>query len=89
LPELIARRGYGRVQGAASCKAAWRQAAGEFTARYTRLGMLRRGVLEITVANSTMVQELTFQKPALLEALATLLPGEGIKDLRFRTGPID
>ena len=40
-------------------------------------------------ANSTLVQELSFQKPALLETLTRLLPDERIRDLRFRVGPID
>jgi hypothetical protein len=43
----------------------------------------------VTVANSTLVQELSFQKPALLESLASLLPDEPIRDLRFRVGPVE
>ena len=78
LAQVMARRGYGRQQGAAACEEAWNQAAGALAAQYTRAGAVRRGMLEIVVANSTLVQELTFQKPRLLEVLAELLPDEGI-----------
>jgi predicted nucleic acid-binding Zn ribbon protein len=88
LSELMARRGYARVQSAAAYDAAWREAAGPLAAEYTRVGQLRRGTLEVVVANSTLVQELGFQKRALLQSLAKLLPDEGIENLRFRVGNI-
>ncbi len=89
LSELMARRGYARVQSAAAYDAAWREAAGPLAARYTRVGLLRRGTLEVVVANSTLMQELGFQKNALLKSLAVLLPDEGIEGLRFRAGNIE
>ncbi len=88
LAELMARRGFARVQSAAACEAAWNEAAGPLAARYSRAGEVRRGRLEVVVANSTMMQELMFQKPQLLESLRRLLPDEEIDDLRFRVGPI-
>ncbi|MCE5269197.1 MAG: DUF721 domain-containing protein [Planctomycetaceae bacterium] len=89
LSELMARRGYGRVQSAASCEAAWREAAGPLVAKYTRPGQLRRGTLEVVVAHSALMQELGFQKAKLLESLRRLLPDEGIENLRFRVGSVD
>lgn len=89
LAELMALRGYARVQAATSYQAAWRDAAGDFVARQSRIAALRRGVLEITVANSTLMQELGFQKVSLLAALAKRLPDESIRELRFRVGAID
>ena len=89
LTELMARRGFGRVQAASAYQQAWREASGQLIAKYTRAGAVRRGKLEVTVANSTLLQELGFQKPALLKSLAKLLPDENIDDLRFRVGPID
>jgi predicted nucleic acid-binding Zn ribbon protein len=88
LTELMARRGYARVQSAQAHEAAWRKAAGALAAKHTRIGALRRGKLEIIVTNSTLVQELMFQKSSLLKTLAELLPDEAIKDLRFRVGVI-
>jgi len=88
LSELMARRGYAGVQIARAYETAWREAAGELAARYTRVGGLRRGTLEVIVMNSTLVQELTFQKPTLLRLLAQLLPDERLEDLRFRVGTL-
>lgn len=89
LAELMARRGYAREQTAANYEAAWREAAGESLALHTRVGLLRRGALEVTVANSVLLQELTFQKQAILGQLSRLLPDERIEKLRFRVGPIE
>ena len=88
LSELMARRGFARVQSGAAYEAAWREAAGALAAEYTSVGALRRGKLEVVVANSTLMQELLFQKSDLLKNLAQLLPDEGIQDLRFRLGAV-
>ncbi len=89
LAELMARQGFARVQSSQVFEAAWREAAGELASRYSRAGRVRRGKLEVTVANSTVVQELVFQKTALLETLKGLLPEQKINDIRFRVGSID
>jgi hypothetical protein len=89
LSELMARRGYGRVQSTQAYEEAWRQAAGALAAQYTAIGSFRRGTLEVMVANSTLVQELTFQKDAILKSLNELLPEQNIRNLRFRVGTID
>ena len=89
LSELMARRGFARVQSGAACEAAWRSAAGEFFARQTRAGPVRRGVLEGGVAHSTLMPELVFRKADIVAELARLLPDESIGDLRFRVGPIE
>lgn len=86
--ELMARRGLGRVQSSAALEAAWRQAAGELLACYSRPGPIRRHTLDVVVTNSVVLQEMTFQKTALLNRLASLLPDCGIRDLRFRLGTI-
>lgn len=88
LAQLMARRGFAQVQTAAAWESAWREAAGEMIAKFTRVSQLKGGKLEILVANSTLVQELSFQKPALLAAMGRLLPDHEIKDLRFRIGAI-
>ena len=89
LTEVMARRGYARVQCAAAYDEAWREAAGPLAAKYSRPGSLRRGTLEVIVANSTLVQELGFQKHDLLKSLAGLLPDEGIENIRFRVGSVE
>jgi predicted nucleic acid-binding Zn ribbon protein len=87
--ELLARRGYGRLQAADGFATAWRQAAGDGLAARSRAGQVRRGVLEVWVENSTLVQEMSFEKSRLLKIICQLLPDEKIRDLKFRVGPID
>jgi predicted nucleic acid-binding Zn ribbon protein len=84
----MARRGYARVESGGACAAAWRVAAGAQLAACTRATQVRRGVLEVLVSNSTMVQELGFQKQQLIKRLAELVPDEKIRDLKLRVGPI-
>jgi predicted nucleic acid-binding Zn ribbon protein len=88
LSELLARRGYARVIAAGVSAEAWRQAAGEALAQHSRAGQSRRGVLEVFVANSTLAQELSFEKQAILTRLHTLQPDEAIRDLKIRVGPL-
>ncbi|MEX2027561.1 MAG: DciA family protein [Pirellulaceae bacterium] len=84
--QLLAKRGYARVQAAAAFDDAWRSAAGERFAAQTRCGHVRRGVLEVFAANSAVVQELTFMKTSLLQKLSSLAPDRKIKDLKFKVG---
>jgi predicted nucleic acid-binding Zn ribbon protein len=86
LSQLIARRGYARQQSTAALETAWRQAVGEQFARTTRVGSVRRGVLEVTVANNLVSQELGFQKADLTRRLQQLAPDETITNIRFRVG---
>ncbi len=88
LSQLMARRGFARVRGAEAYQSAWNEASGPLGARYSRVGQLKRGTLEIVVANSTLIQEFTFQKSSFLATLNRLLPDHHIKDLRFRSGAI-
>jgi predicted nucleic acid-binding Zn ribbon protein len=88
LSQLIARRGYARVQSAGALTEAWGAAAGERWTSCTRAMAVRRGVLEVLVGNSTLAQELGFQKKSLVKRLAELLPEEKIRDLKFRVGPL-
>ncbi len=89
LAQLMARRGLARVQSASAADSAWRQAAGEMVSKYTRVGAVRHGKMEVIVAHSALVQELGFQKAALLATLARLLPDEPIRELRFRVGTVE
>ena len=88
LADLITRRGYAREQSSANYEQAWRTAVGEFLAGHTRCGLVRRGKLEVVVANSTLVQEITFRKQTIVSELTRLLPDEKIADLKLRVGPI-
>ena len=85
---LMARRGYVQSESAEELATAWKNAAGEKLAQQCRTGNVQRGILEVHVGNSAVLQELTFQKRQLLKKLTTLIPSYKIKDLRFRVGPI-
>ncbi|HVU88325.1 MAG TPA: DUF721 domain-containing protein [Pirellulales bacterium] len=89
LADLMAQRGYARDRSSADLAEAWQEAAGELIARHSRVGLVRQGRLEVTVAHSALVQELTFQKAAILTQLRERLPHEHIADLRFRVGPTE
>ena len=82
--QLMARSGYGREQGSAALAAAWDEAAPAALRGASRPGLVRRGVLEVFVSHSAHVQELGFQKRAVVERLQSLLPAAGITDIRCR-----
>ncbi len=88
LSELMARRGYARVQSGSAFADAWREAAGPQLAASSRATQVRRGVLEVLASNSTIAQEIGFQKPALLQRLTELLPDANIRGLKLRIGSI-
>ena len=66
----------------------WKTRLVTFIAEHTRAGSVKRGMLEVLVANSTLVQELTYQKEAILQKIVQLLPDEKIEGLRFKVGRI-
>lgn len=90
LGDLFAARGLARVQATAELEMAWVAAVGEPGCRHTKVEGLRRGILSVTVAHPTLLEELSsFQKPNLLAALRRSMAGTPIHDIRFRVGPID
>ena len=86
--DLLSRRGYAQQQATVAWHEAWFAAVDERAAKHTRPGKLRRGVWEIYVRNSPVMQELTFDKSRILQQLQRALPDHDIQDLRFRVGPI-
>jgi predicted nucleic acid-binding Zn ribbon protein len=89
LGDLFTVRGYGRLLARQELEDAWNRAVGEPCCRETRLGEVRRGVLNVTVAHSTLLEELAaFRKPALLAAVRAGTPATTIHDIRFRVGSV-
>ncbi|MCA9213190.1 MAG: DUF721 domain-containing protein [Planctomycetales bacterium] len=86
--QLMARRGYGQIVGSEQIREAWNEIAGPI-GLHSIPGNLRRGVLEIIVRNSAVMQELTFRKRQLITDLANKFNHQTINDLRFRVGAID
>jgi predicted nucleic acid-binding Zn ribbon protein len=89
LGELFTVRGYGRLSARQELEDAWNKAVGEPHCRQTRVDEVRRGVLNVTVAHSTLLEELSaFRKSLLLKALRSDAPATTIHDIRFRVGPV-
>lgn len=88
LSELLARRGYARVEASEQLAAAWRETVGVRLADCTLPGRMRGRTLEIVVEDSTLVQEFTFRKAELIRGLNDRLPDQNVRDLRFRVGPL-
>jgi predicted nucleic acid-binding Zn ribbon protein len=89
LSRLFTARGWGRRQDRLHLENAWAEVAGPRIASHTRVGNLRRGVLEVQVGNAVLLQELSsFHKRHLLEQLRRRLPNTPIGDLRFRAGVV-
>jgi predicted nucleic acid-binding Zn ribbon protein len=89
LSRLFTSRGWGQRQDRLHLEAAWQAAAGEQTASRTAVGALRRGVLEVIVADAVLHQELAgFEKRRLLEQLQERLGKARVTDIRFRQGNI-
>jgi predicted nucleic acid-binding Zn ribbon protein len=87
LSRLFTARGWGRQQERLRLEQAWADTIGPKEGEHTRVGGLRRGVLEIEVDNAVLLQELAhYHKRRLLERLRQQLTGVTITDLRFRAG---
>ena len=85
----LSQRGYAQIQAVAELQRFWRSVVGPQWAHDSRPGTLRRGVLEVLVRNSTILQELSFRKRELLQQLAENEQGVEIKNLKFRIGEIE
>lgn len=87
LGRLFVARGWGRVSERTRLETAWGETIGPELAGQTRVGSIRRGVLEIEVRSAVLQQELTqYHKRKLLADLRIKLTGVSITDLKFRSG---
>ena len=85
LSELIALRGFARVQGDAQLQADWDRAAGAEVAPHTRVAGISRGTLQVMVANPALLAELNgFHKATILLALQQTRPEYKVKQLKFK-----
>jgi predicted nucleic acid-binding Zn ribbon protein len=89
LNNLMARQGYARVLAAGALDDAWQAAAGQRLAGHSRPGVVKRGVLEVVVRSSAVLQELTFAKTKILKQLLVSCPNETIRDVKFKVGAVE
>jgi len=80
----MARAGYDREHGTSGLAGAWAEAAPESLRGASQPGLVRRGVLEVFVSHSALVQEMGFHKRDVIARLNQLVPAEGITDIRCR-----
>lgn len=85
ISELIALKGLARVHGIEQIQQAWRTVAGDQIGRKSRVMELTRGVLNVGVSNSGLLNELAgFHKQMLLEQLQQQFGHLKIRDIKFR-----
>ena len=89
LSDLFTTQGYGRVRARCQLQAAWNEAVGEPACWQTQVNEVRRGVLEVTVAHPTLLEDLrAFRKALLLRTLQKQNLPMVIRDIRFRVGQV-
>jgi predicted nucleic acid-binding Zn ribbon protein len=91
LSRLFTSRGWGRRQDRLRLEEAWAAAVAAcgLAQGETRVSTLRRGVLEVVVGSSVLLQELAhYHKRSLLEQLRSRLRGTIVTNLRFRAGVV-
>ena len=78
------------VIGSARClENAWNTAIGEPYCHQTQVGEIRRGVLNVTVAHPSLLEELVaFRKATLLASLQSSALGTAIHDIQFQVGSV-
>ena len=82
LGELIVVRGYNRAWTRRVLENAWNIAIGKPQCYQTRIGEVRHGVLNVTVAHSILLEELmAFRKAELVASLGSGALGTAIHDI--------
>lgn len=85
LPSLMTDYGLPSVTAREELELAWTAAAGDLVASRSKVGSLRRGVLEIFVSDPILLQELEgFEKARLLADLKERVYHNRVDGLRFR-----
>jgi hypothetical protein len=88
IAQLLVRKGYGQVTAAGELAQTWHEVTSNRWRNQTQPGNIRRGVLEVVVANSALLQQLEFEKKNFLLSIQQHLPQNQIKEIRFRIGTI-
>ncbi|MFM9965766.1 MAG: DUF721 domain-containing protein [Planctomycetaceae bacterium] len=85
LAELIALKGLARVHGTEQLQQAWQTVAGEEIGRQSRVLSLTRGVLNVGVGSSAVLNEVVgFHKAALLGQMQQRFAHLKVREIKFR-----
>lgn len=82
--QLMSRRGYAQSVVNDDMKRVIAAVIGDQLQSSIQVGNLRQGVLHVYASDSVTLQELNFQKRAILKRFREEMPGSSITDLRFR-----
>ncbi|NNE01438.1 MAG: DUF721 domain-containing protein [Pirellulaceae bacterium] len=82
--QLMSRRGYAQLAVGDDFLAMIGTTVGETLRSAITVGNVKKGVLHVYAADSVTLQELNFQKRAILKRIQTDLPDSAVTDLRFR-----
>ena len=82
--QLMARRGYAQVEATEQIHAAISSVVTGDLGKQIVVGKINRGVLNVFASDSVVLQELTFQKRAILKRIKKELPQAKITDIRFK-----
>lgn len=87
LSRMFTLRGWGRRSARLHLERAWVAAVESKHRQQTRVLRLYRGIFEVEVNDSVLMQELSnFHRRKLLAKLKESLPNEHVKELKFRAG---
>ena len=86
--QIIARRGIAAEKSDNQLQGVWQSIVPAEIANQTRVAAVKRGILEITVSHSGLIQLLNFSKEEYLNQLKQQLGNRKLKDIRFRLGRI-
>lgn len=89
ISEVLARAGFSGQSLTQELDQLWREIVGPPLHQLSRVVKLSRGKLEVLVAHSTALQELTFRKQEILQKLQQRWTQKPIRDLKLRVGRID
>ena len=66
----------------------WKEVVGESVALQTHPRSIRNRILFVDVSHSTLMQQLQFLKPFLIEKVNAMIGEPYVKDIRFKVGKI-
>ena len=79
---VMAKYSVASSQASNKLEVAWKQAVGDATAQQTQPVAIRRGVLEVIVANSAIHQQLIFKKRKISKKLSKIYRKTSIAELK-------
>lgn len=84
--KIVVKRGFAETKCSAQLETVWQEVAGKQMAEQTRLGNVRKGVLDVFVKSSSAMQHYSMLKSTLVQNFKNKYPEAGIENIRFKIG---